>query len=195
MTNDYDTVVKNALNAGVEKVSRETNLLFDILVKNKKQSDNTLPEHIFVKYFLPYFTGKYKIEDNSKVMSDWIAIAGNSSAGVNIVDPSNKIIFHVPGILNTGSLDPLSDSKSLRAIGSEYDLYSGSFQTIALAGSNAIKDYNNKIKSMFKPEQGDSDDVKEWRYIYTRYNIPFTLENTEVKKSELKSDFEEINYD
>lgn len=193
MDTNENTIIQNALMSNMKKVSDDTNLLFDILVKNQKQNDNVLPEHIFVQYFLPYFTGKYSLEDNPKVMLDWLSIAGNPNAGVNIIDGSRKVLFHVPHLFNTNKLDPLADSKTLRNIGNEFDLYNGSFQTAGLAQQIAIKNYQNKIKDIVRPDADDSEEAREWRYIYERYNIP--LISAIAKKEEPKSDFDEINYD
>ncbi|NTW91350.1 MAG: glucuronate isomerase [Erysipelotrichaceae bacterium] len=89
--------VKNMLLAEIDK---SKNIVFDGLLNNNIL--NSIPESLFVNYFLPCFMGEPK---NSNWVMEWISIAGTPMAEVGVFkDGTNEILFSVPSILNTNNL-------------------------------------------------------------------------------------------
>lgn len=94
---DQTNAVRNML---LTEMDKSKTVVFDGLLNNV--AFNSIPESLFVNYFLPCFLGN-PVSDNW--VMEWISIAGTPMAEVNILrDGTNEILFIVPSILNTNSL-------------------------------------------------------------------------------------------
>lgn len=66
-----------------------------------------LPEAIFYNSFLPYFAGKIPPEQSKDMTAQWIAIAGNPTREVDLIDNKGNVTVTVPAIYDTHSLSVL----------------------------------------------------------------------------------------
>lgn len=74
----------------------------------EKLNVRTLPEVIFVTYFLPLFSGESK-ENADNLISQWFNIAGTNYSSVNIVDNNGNFIIKIPPLHDRNSMTPILD--------------------------------------------------------------------------------------
>jgi hypothetical protein len=177
---DQQTKVVNHLNSEdyvARLIVESENLINDIhkeLVIDYNTLSNPLPEDIFVRYFLPYFSGLRPISENKNIINEWISIAGNPSAKVSIINQTGKEIYKVPGIQNTNILN-ITDRRpqeTFPEIGVTIDAYSNSAQPAYL--NNFIStSYGEKLNSLIKPTLDTTiiEDQAQWNMIFERYGI------------------------
>ena len=87
-------------NQAMNQAQQAIDASYASLVGARKQ----IPEHVF-KHFLPFFTGQRLISEVPDVLTKWIAIAGAPNAPVDVYDKAKRILFTVPGVMNTLSAD------------------------------------------------------------------------------------------
>lgn len=89
--------VRNMLLAEIDKSKA---VVFDGLLTNTPM--NSIPESLFVNYFLPCFLGNPK---SPNWVVEWISIAGTPMSEVGVFqDGTNTMLFAVPSLLNTNDL-------------------------------------------------------------------------------------------
>lgn len=125
---------------------------------------NTLPEDIFVKYFLPCFIGAVQ---NDKWLVSWISIAGTPSSEVLIVDTHTKQpLFKVPPVLYTKDILLKPSGVSLKTVAERGQMLSntlqGSSQYLLDNFSSAADQISAKIVNAT---------AEQWDYIFKRYNL------------------------
>ncbi|MDD2819178.1 MAG: hypothetical protein PHN51_10365 [Candidatus Nanopelagicales bacterium] len=135
--------------------------LFQQLVQDIQPK--TIPEDVFVRYFLPSFLGG---EQNPRWVAEWVSIAGTPSCPVAVVDVRGKELYRVPPLYLTEAVTAARVGPSFKQIAQTAELYSNS-----LAGNGGyLMDALSK-----KPMQINSDDFQRasqvWYSILARYNI------------------------
>lgn len=147
-----------------------------------------LPEDLFVSNFLPYFTGKLKVEEGNNVIPLWISIAGNPTSRVCILDKNGEVLYTVPPIFDTGILNTL-DSKN-RKLAEIYHNYTIRKDNLPMAADNFLdsamaEKYNTILSNIVNQKY-----QKEWQDIFDRYNV-----NVEIKKTKDESYLDEDFFD
>jgi len=153
--------VRNMLLAEIEKTKT---VVFDGLLNNIPM--NSIPESLFVNYFLPCFLGN-PLSPNWVV--EWISIAGTPMAELNVVrDGSKEILFTVPSILNTNNLFLHKEGGDIGDIFTRYDQINSNmpgqglnFLLQALSSKN--QELLNKVNF--------NDVNQRWYNILIRYNM------------------------
>lgn len=157
---DHMSNVREALYTDINK---NRDVIFNGLVENAPV--NSLPESVFVNYFLPCFIGQ---QTNPNWVMEWISIAGTPMAEVNIIkDGTQEILFRVPGILSTNTL--FNKNKiAMSDIFSRYDQLSANMPSQGLNFlMSALGNINKDIL-----DQYNLDMVKQnWLHILHRYNL------------------------
>jgi hypothetical protein len=107
-----------------------------LLKKNKEAAETlarvgppdirSVPELIFVTYFLPMFAAEVK--QTVDLMNQWSVIAGDLTRPVDILDASGRIVIRVPPIRSSTAYAPIT----ARTQGIDYD--------IKIASSGARRD-------------------------------------------------------
>lgn len=147
------------------EIERSKTIVFDGLLNDTHL--NSMPESLFINYFLPCFLGK-PVSNNW--IAEWISIAGTPMADVMVIkDGTNEVLFIVPSILNTNNLFLHKENGDFGDIFSRYDQISSnnipgrglSFLLQALDSKN--KELLNKINF--------TDVNKRWYDILSRYNL------------------------
>lgn len=181
-------------------VNSRTKYLQSIKDKLQKAADDTynqlvveqifgrLPEDLFVSNFLPYFTGKLKIDEGNNVITTWISIAGNPTSRVCILDKNGEVLYTVPPIFDTGILNTL-DNKN-RKLAEIYHNYTIRKDSLPMAADNfldsAMAEKHNTILSNVVNQKYQ----KEWQDIFNRYNV-----DVEIKKNKDESYLDEDFFD
>ena len=153
----------------IQTTQKETNDLFDILVAKKENS--RLPETIFQGYFLPYFSGREPITKDSKIMAEWISIAGTPMNEVDIIDEDDAVLFTVPSLFDTNILNVVNNAghRTFAGIFSEYQLHNNNLPQ--LGDSFLGKALSGKLDQIQTDSDLQDKNLTAWKTIFHRYNI------------------------
>lgn len=127
-----------------------------------------LPEHIFVRDFLPCFAAKKTPANAEEVMAVWFCISDGPLRSVDIIDGSRNVLYTVPALQNTRIFNPLNDS-DIRFV----DVVNTAKQVSLMskiAGDNVITGaVDAKFSQMYDPKRMRTEDEKAWETIFARY--------------------------
>lgn len=139
---------------------------FNILVKNNEPP--SIPEQLFVNYFLPYLSGKRNIKPDDDIIPQWVSIAGTPMSRVNIKNTEGEIVCSVPGLFNTDILNMnRKDTPSYTSILDEYRLKSNNIPVVADNYLN--NELSKSVEGMKKTSSINKEDKSEWDYIMKKY--------------------------
>jgi hypothetical protein len=125
-----------------------------------------LPEEIFSKHFLPYFSGEKTPTQDKPVFAEWISVAGTPMSPVDIIDKNNEVLFRVPPMFDTGMMTQLQ-GRTMREIFKQYELYNNNLPQVA----------NNFLTKALTAKSEGYDSVsltkaqEEWNSILQRYDL------------------------
>jgi hypothetical protein len=133
-----------------------------------------LPEHMFVKYFLPVFAGKVTYEQYPNFLTDWVSVAGSPTSEVDIIDRTGKVIYTVPAYYNDSILNLSQTKRGVYAIATE------SFLESSRAPTKAAENLAMGLNSMIPEgvDEGAFIAEKRWNEIFARYGIKPETEDT-----------------
>lgn len=143
----------------INDLKNKINIIYDgINVKN------TLPESIFVNYFLKFFTGE---KTSDTWVLEWISIAGTPMSRVTIIDDVTKEpLYEVPAIISSSNLNN-NPTVSLSDITKRYEMENNNIPDIAKY--NFYNNLDNYIQNNIQVQRNTIND--EWLNIYKRYNL------------------------
>lgn len=157
---------------------------FDDLVLAPSKEINSLPENIFVNYFLPFFCGEKTQQDRPTIFAEWISIAGSPVKDVRIIDAQNKELFVVPGLMDSTVIDKFNekDGASLYKIFTNYELHKAHLPVL---GERYLADtLQTKIPELTKKSDTFQSDKERWNYIFQKYNKIKQTDNSAVSTSQ-----------
>lgn len=166
---EYFEKIKSSLN---EDFQNKGDTIFTSLVENVKP--NVLPESIFVRYFLPCFTGR---SNPPNWVLEWISIAGTPTSEVMIIsDQTNQPLFIVPSLLSTNALN-YDGNVSFKNILDRFDQISNNLPT---QGQAFLADaLGGKGEEFLSNSQAQPRNLQLWQHIYERYNIQLNTPSTQ----------------
>lgn len=165
-----DAIFKSLQQTIFKDLENSTEKIFNSLVENKESFCASLPESIFVNYFLPFFIGTRN--DNPNWLVEWISIAGSPSSYVRIFSDGNisNTLFFVPPVLNTNILNSDISLKAILQTSNDYSL------NLPIVGTKFLYEAMHD-KSLQLTQNLDNTYIQEWLNIFTRYNlIPTNIE-------------------
>lgn len=172
--------VKNMLLAEIDK---SKNIVFDGLLNNNTL--NSIPESLFVNYFLPCFMGEPK---NPNWVMEWISIAGTPMAEVGVFkDGTNEILFSVPSILNTNNLFLHKQGGDIGDIFTRFDQINSNTPSRGLGF--LIQALNSKNDELIN-KLSFSEVNQKWYGILTRYNLVAIEPQAQISNSDNGDYFE-----
>lgn len=183
-----DKIVQKIQDTLKKQVAKDTDMIFESLVV--KPDNRTLPEELFVNYFLPYFAGNTPEEYQQEVIEKWITIASSAMHEVDIVSPSGIVLFTVPSLFDTSSIDTINRNvgNSLSDIYAQYELKGNNIP--AVAETYLSKELSKKL-SIVKDNPNMADTESRWKSIFDRYNVVSNLSvNTAVVEDDPTDDLE-----
>ena len=153
--------------------SRIQDAIFDGLVTKYEREKNLLPEHIFVRDFLPYFCGELKIDDNPQLIPMWCTVAGNPSNEVTILSSTGEKLFDVPPIMDSSVFNPTYNHRrgdrkeSIEDISSQAELLS---QSLPERGERYFNEAFYYRAQMLRNQNFDNSPISQrWMAIFERY--------------------------
>jgi len=140
--------------------------IYNKLVGDTASYCNSIPESLFVNYFLPFFLGN---AINENWVLEWISIAGSPMLPIRVFkDGTNETLYMVPGLLNTNNLLAEKGRVGINDIIARYEQYNSNLPIKGVRFLiEALNDKGNEILS-----NNNLDEVsKVWINILTRYNL------------------------
>lgn len=152
--------------------------IFKALVEDKELYVNSIPESLFVNYFLPFFTGK---GNNPNWLMEWISIAGTPASEVRVFsDSTHETLFYVPPTLNLNNFILPNSDNNLGNIFTRYNMYNGNLPQEGATFLN--RELEEKKKQL--PQTVQQTYADNWINILKRYN----LYNVSVQKQAVVPD-------
>jgi len=172
----------NMINASEEQK------MYDSLVTGIE--NNKLPENIFKNYFLPVISGVTTDQNYSKVMEEWISVAGTAMSSVDIINDNGEVLFTTPPILDTSVINKMKNSdndKSFTSILENYAVRNVNFPPEAKAF------LRNELNKKLDTIGTDTPNITtNWKKIFTKYGLVEDKHSEE--ETRLKSD-DDLEYD
>ncbi len=153
----------------------------DQILNSSADIRNKLPEEVFVKAFLPYFSGIVPMDNTSAVKANWIGIAGTPMSPVDVIDSTGNVIFTVPPLLDTSVINLTRNSREDRSIASIHDEYNLRTNHIPAVANTFISNaLNNEAGKILQEVPGKMEaNAKVWNSIFERYGIDTSNLNTD----------------
>jgi len=181
-----DTIIENA--------KQQEELFFNGIIKASQEARTKLPEEVFVKNFLPFFSGKQSIKEYPEVIPSWIGIAGSPTSPVDVVGDSGEVLFTVPGFYDTTVIKANSRFKD-SSLGDTMIHYEMDKSVIPQRANNRInKELERKLPGIFQESSIQDENKKSWNTIFERYGIK-TDEDKKQEHSESTTVRSDLEYD
>lgn len=177
---DHVASMRKAIN---DDISRGTDIVFKGLVE--QAPINAIPESLFVRYFLPCFTGQV---NNANWVLEWVGIAGTPMSEVNVFkDGTNEVLFRVPGILASKTL---LLEKRYGDLGDIFTRYEQIKSNIPSAGMRFMTQALNQTNKELLQKYNSDDTKRAWYHILTRYNLIAPIAKIESSSNESEDYFD-----
>lgn len=143
--------------------------VFSSLVQNKMR--HRIPEELFVREFLPYFSGQKIDAPQDNVMAKWISIAGSPTSEVELMDGAGMVVGVVPAIFDTGFINPeKSKELTISRITDRYELERTN--PINNASNNMMQQLLSKVPTSADSKSTASESqTQRWYNLFDRYGV------------------------
>lgn len=150
------------------RIATQTDEIYNSLVV--EANNKVIPEDLFKNYFLPHFSGHAPISINSKVMTEWIGIAGTPTSEVDVADASGQVIFTVPSLFDTNIIDAMKRKvgESFHDIYNEFELRNNNIPVVA---NNFLNNELSKKLAIVDTGAKDPTIAGRWDSIFARYGV------------------------
>ena len=153
---------------------------------------NKLHEPIFRQYFLPFFINTVPPSPNNNAYAYWVGVAGSPTSEVDVVDDDGNVLFTVPALLNTNSLEILQSRHRGPSVKDMYLEYAQMSQGLAPVATNVWnRGLYEKMQDIITPNNSAMEsDVEKWKKIYAYYNLTPVQNTTVVNNAPTESPLE-----
>jgi hypothetical protein len=173
---------------------RQITEIYDSLMNDPGDIANC-PESLFVKMFLPFFSGHRVIEDEG-MPARWIAIAGNPFKPVNVFnDKTMEILYQVPAFFDMEAV-----VVSNRKHGSLGDIIQRASQLSQIHPSQGVNHFAKSVQKLELLQDRSAEVARTkaiWFEIFKRYNIqPIGWDApAQTTESKPKSEVDQVDFD
>lgn len=144
----------------------------DALEMIERANRARIPENLFRNVFLGLFANLENQHPDATIQN-WISIAGNPFAQVDVVE-NNKVIFTVPPIYDKDAVNPAAMNRAeplshIVAIAQKLAMRS------PIEGQNYIANKYNATRETVRGQADVLSNIERWNQIFERYNLPELL--------------------
>ena len=134
---------------------------------------NKLLEPIFRQYFLPFFTNSVAPSPENNAYAYWVGVAGSPTSEVDVVDEAGNVLFTVPALLNTNSLEILQNRHRGPSVKDMYLEYAQMSQGLAPVATNVWnRGLYEKMQDIITTDNpAMQSDREKWKKIYQYYGL------------------------
>ena len=145
-------------------LDKRNSKLLEVIKDNKYVNVRTLTEVNFIKFFLPYFSGKVAV--TKEVIDAWGTIAGELDRPVDLIDAAGQIVARVPPVVSVDAYVPIVT----RRVGIHHELERSTKGSMPMGENYMYAALTQRLEQMYK--QGDkSQQEKQWVTFLKRYGI------------------------
>ena len=167
MSNELETMANSLKEVDSRELSSFIDETYTELVVNKV--NNIIPEIVFKEYFLEFFYGMTKGDNESTLYLKWIELAGGVYNEVDVVDVNGNVIFSVPSIFSRPEVDSdIMTGKNFDKIINTYNLKKARFET---EGTNYLLNELSGVNSGVVAGTELTKDGIRWYNIFNRYGL------------------------
>ena len=157
-------------------------------------SVQTMPEDIFVYYFLPMFAGE-DVPNASRLIADWQRTAGSPWMPVNIVDKAGNVVAQIPALRESEWFTPDKDSKN----NLDYQMFLAKQKAAVsprLAQAMMVDALSNKVEELTSKVNPENY-LAKWQTLLSRYgkSLPGRTENKAAGQTEIAKPQAELEVD
>ncbi len=164
MSGHMEQTVMSVRNAVLTEVNRNKETIFNGMLDGAPVY--TLPESVFVQYFLPRFTGQLQ---SANWIVEWISISGSPMAEVSIYDDNTKQeLYRVPPLFYTNNLISQNKSVKLTDIFNRFEQINNN---IPQAATNFLFTALGEKQKELWSNQNHETVKAAWGRILSRYNL------------------------
>lgn len=171
--NEYERVLIQQDEAAIDRILSQ-------FIQNDERA--RLPEHLFVRHFLPFFSGQVDYT-KSDVLHRWGAIAGSPTAPVDIIDAAGRVLYSTPPLFDTSTIDikrHMNDI-SIKQIQDGHDMRQANMPSSAVAFYDShIMD----IAAQVEIAEPAPESLNAWQTIFARYGIAVPEDPTAIVVTE-----------
>lgn len=155
--------INNIKDMLINEMHKKGEIIFNGLLNQPPEV--TIPEELFVNYFLPCFLGN--INTPSWVV-EWISISGGPMAEVGVIGKNREILYVVPGILNTNNLLLSNAGGNLSDVFARYNMITNNIPAQGTTFLNQA--FDNKTKEILS-NYSPLDAHRKWGIILHHYGL------------------------
>ena len=165
----------------------------------------TIPEALFVNYYLPYFSGTMPedVAKNEKLIQEmvvhWIGVAGGPHLEMGVVDDAGALLFKVPALYTTDKLKALGvGGRGLLDLVAEFRQRQAQSPIAATAwwtGELAAKAQGILPDGYASPETAKFVDDPRWMEIFERYKVAPNKDAAKLTSASAADPADDLLYD
>lgn len=168
--------------------------LFNDILQDSAKNRTKLPEEIFVRHFLPFFSGKQPVSDHPQIVAEWIGIAKSPTAEVDVVGHNNETLFTVPAYFDTTVINA-AERTAMRDVGTIVNKYIQEKNNLPqIATRNVTQALDQKVPTMFQASDNFQKNKECWKQIFSRYSIQGFNEEEPAESTKKQSPADELDY-
>lgn len=192
-------------NLGMTEMKKADDSITEALaVLNPSEDRASIPEQVFVTYYLPYFSGNMpeQVAKNEKLIHDlvshWVAVAGGPHMEMDVVGDDGKVLFTVPAIFSTEKLKTIGlTGRGLLDTSAEFAQRRG--QSPVAASIWWTKKLAERAAQILPvgwdaPETAQFSDNPRWQEIFNRYKVK-PPKDVKVEEKEIDHGVDDLLYD
>jgi len=132
-------------------------------ILDNKLNLNSIPEGMFVGYFLPKLAGLENVDSNDGVLLDRFKVSGGPTSGVNILNENGEIVLTTPPIINNESLGVVEEDPNSPGV---MDLINYGNKLVD-SGHSMENPYFKKVESMIPVNTLENT----WEKVFEHYGF------------------------
>ena len=180
-----ENAVLSLKTAITQDITVKRDIIFTGLLENVQV--NQIPENIFVRYFLPRFTGQIQDQD---WLVKWISIAGTPMAEVAVIDDvGRQELFRVPAVLYTRNLLLKNNTVNMFDIFGRYEQIK---KNIPQSATSFLFQALNAKKQELQQDYNSDKVQQTWYEILSRYNLLTSPQQTTQSNSISEKDVDDF---
>lgn len=195
-SNELEEMSARLLDDNNKRLTAMMNRAYEQLVEHKDRA--SIPEQVFVQYFLPYFRNPDAEENKeSVILNKWLELSGGPYNEVNIINPKGEVLYEVPPIYHNDTVDLnilKENNVDLNYVGKAYDNMAVRYPEM---GNNIINEGLGSLPKFIHNINNNLELKDKWKKIFKRYDEPEDAQaqdGKDVIKQPVKEDLG-LNYD
>lgn len=199
-SNELEEMSARLLDDNNKRLTAMMNRAYEQLVEHKDRA--SIPEQVFVQYFLPYFRNPDSEENReSVILNKWLELSGGPYNEVNIINHKGEVLYEVPPVYHNDTVDLnilRENNVDLNYVGKAYDNMTVRSPEM---GDSIINEGLGSLPKFVHNINNNLELKDKWKKIFKRYEEPEEaqassgVESTQPVKEDLGLNYEDDSYE